>query len=46
VQYQDQPKNGQVCATCTHFVAPSGCVLVEGTISPGGWCSLYAPKSK
>jgi hypothetical protein len=29
------------CSTCTHFAPPNGCKVVEGSINPGGWCSLY-----
>ncbi len=44
-QYQSSPKNGQQCSTCTYFQAPSSCQLVEGSISPSGWCALYIKKS-
>lgn len=46
VQYQEKPKGPQECDNCLHFVAPSGCKLVEGKINPKGWCQLYAPKPK
>ena len=30
----------------THFIAESGsCKLVEGKISPDGWCTLWAKKA-
>lgn len=41
-QYQDYPKGIAMCATCTLFVAPRACKLVEGDISPSGWCKAYA----
>ncbi|MCX2780881.1 high-potential iron-sulfur protein [Microbulbifer thermotolerans] len=44
VQYQDTPKNGQKCVDCILFEAPEACKVVEGKISPDGWCSLFAPK--
>jgi hypothetical protein len=44
VQYQETPKDGKACATCNLFEPPSSCKVVAGTISPQGWCSLYAPK--
>ncbi|WP_323846826.1 high-potential iron-sulfur protein [Microbulbifer magnicolonia] len=44
VQYQDTPKNGQKCADCVLFEPPEACKVVEGKISPEGWCSLFAPK--
>jgi hypothetical protein len=43
VQYQTQPKGEQNCANCMHFEAGSNtCKLVEGEISPEGWCLLWA----
>lgn len=46
VQYQPKPKDGQKCALCTHFMAESNaCKLVEGKISPEGWCTLWAKKA-
>ena len=43
--YQATPKDGHSCAACTHFIAPSSCKLVDGTISSAGWCKLFAAKS-
>ena len=44
-QYQDKPKGDHMCAKCTHFIAESNtCELVEGTVSPLGWCKLWTPK--
>jgi hypothetical protein len=46
VQYQTQPKGEQKCADCMHFIAESNtCKLVEGEISPDGWCVLWARKA-
>ncbi len=46
VQYQTEPKNGQKCDGCLHFIAASNsCKLVEGQISPDGWCTLWTKKS-
>lgn len=43
VQYQAQPKGDLKCSDCMHFTADSsGCKLVEGSISPDGWCSLWS----
>ena len=45
VQYQTEPKNGQACADCLHFIAESNtCKVVEGDISPTGWCALWVQK--
>ena len=43
--YQTTPKNGQSCSTCALFRPPSSCLMVEGTISPDGWCKFYVKKS-
>jgi hypothetical protein len=44
VQYQDSPKGGHQCSTCSNFVAPGSCKVVEGKISAHGWCSIWTPK--
>lgn len=45
VQYQPKPKGEQKCAQCTNFISESNtCKLVEGKISPDGWCTLWAKK--
>ena len=41
VQYQDTPKDGQQCSNCKWFEPPQSCKLVDGTISPNGWCTLW-----
>ena len=43
-QYQDKPHQGKQCSGCAHFHAPSTCDVVEGTISPNGWCKLFTQK--
>jgi hypothetical protein len=45
MQYQDTPKNGQRCDECVYFKPPSACGLIEGTISPQGWCTAFNKKS-
>lgn len=46
VQYQPQPKGDQKCSGCQHFIAESNtCQLVEGQISPDGWCTLWTQKT-
>jgi hypothetical protein len=44
VKYQDKPKGEQHCDNCLHFEPPSACQTVDGTISPQGWCMIYAKK--
>ena len=46
VQYQTQPKDEQKCSGCMNFIAESNtCKLVDGQISPDGWCILWVKKS-
>jgi hypothetical protein len=44
VKYQDTPKGEARCDNCALFEAPSSCKSVDGTISPEGWCMVYAKK--
>jgi hypothetical protein len=44
MQYQDTPKNGQKCDECVYFQAPNKCGIVDGDISPNGWCVAYTKK--
>jgi hypothetical protein len=44
VKYQESPNNGQKCSDCLYFQAPGSCAVVDGPISPNGWCSLYNKK--
>ena len=43
--YQSAPKDGQRCEDCGLFVAPSSCKLVDGMISPTGYCRFFVRKS-
>lgn len=50
-QYQPTPKGDQKCDICQYYIAGASpnaagtCQLVEGSISPNGWCALFAKKS-
>ena len=50
-KYQDKPNAGKECDGCLQFVpgkSSSGsgtCKIVQGDISPKGWCSYFTPKS-
>jgi hypothetical protein len=52
VKYQDKPKDGKDCDDCMHFVAgatPNAmgtCKVVEGAVSPHGYCAAFTPKPK
>jgi len=43
--YQDSPKGDQKCDTCSLFEAPNSCKIVDGTISPSGWCKFWVKKA-
>jgi hypothetical protein len=47
--YQATPKDGKKCADCAAYVAVPGsaegaCKVVEGPISPSGWCIAFSSK--
>jgi High potential iron-sulfur protein len=44
VGYQDQPHGAQQCSNCLQFEPPSACKVVDGTVSPTGWCKVYVKK--
>jgi hypothetical protein len=50
VKYQDKPKGSQKCAGCKFFIrgktakSMGGCQIVDGSISPNGWCVAYTKK--
>ena len=44
VSYQATPKGAARCDKCKFWKPPAACTLVDGVISPAGWCTLYATK--
>jgi len=50
-QYQDKPNGNKECSKCRFFIPPKNgakmgtCQLVQGAISPHGYCMLFTPKS-
>jgi High potential iron-sulfur protein len=50
-KYQSTPKNGQKCSQCTFFIPgkpttrDGTCKIVDGSISPNGWCISWSKKS-
>jgi anaerobic selenocysteine-containing dehydrogenase len=44
MQYRPSPNGNQRCDNCANFLAPSSCKVVDGAISPSGWCILYRAK--
>ena len=51
MQYQETPKGTAECSTCVQFIpgktakAKGTCKVVDGAISPHGWCLAYTAKS-
>ena len=45
VAYQDSPKGDQKCSNCSLFQDPNACTLVDGNISPEGWCKFWVKKA-
>ena len=41
-EYQDHPKDIFSCSICSLFEAPKSCKVVEGEVSPKGWCNLFS----
>jgi hypothetical protein len=40
-RYQATPRGGLSCVGCTFFRRPRFCQVVEGEVSPSGWCRLF-----
>jgi hypothetical protein len=45
VAYQTTPKGDQQCSNCSLFQPPSACTLVDGAITPSGWCKFWVKKA-
>ena len=39
----DEPYEGRSCAKCVLYVGHGECVIVEGEVSPNGWCMQWTP---
>lgn len=44
-EYQETPKGDQQCSNCSLFQEPNACTLVDGEISPSGWCKFWVKKA-
>lgn len=50
VKYQSSPKGAAKCSGCKFFIAGKSktamgtCQIVDGAISPNGWCTAYTKK--
>ena len=45
MKYQDKPNGDQRCDNCAQFVAPASCKVVDGVISPSGYCIVWVKKA-
>ena len=43
VGYRDQPYEGRTCAKCVLYAGDGKCAIVEGQVSPDGWCMQWTP---
>ena len=52
MKYQDKPNGDNECDNCLQYIpgasakSPGTCKIVEGSVSPKGWCLAYSPKPK
>jgi hypothetical protein len=44
MKYQDKPSAEKQCSNCLQFVAPDSCKIVEGAVSPSGYCIAWVKK--
>jgi hypothetical protein len=40
-QYKDEPEGIHMCMTCTLYLPPTDCKVVEGPVSAAGWCNAF-----
>lgn len=45
-RYQDAPKGTKRCRGCSMFRTPDSCTLVNGEISPHGYCIYWEAREK
>lgn len=46
VQYQATPSGVRSCGACLNFIPGSNtCKVVEGRISPQGWCNVWVARA-
>jgi hypothetical protein len=44
MRYQDKPNGEMTCSNCLQFEPPKSCKVVEGDVSPEGYCIAWAKK--
>ena len=45
MKYQDKPNGDQKCSNCMQFEPPGSCKVVEGAVSPNGYCIAWVKKA-
>ncbi|PSJ16887.1 high-potential iron-sulfur protein [Nitrosomonas supralitoralis] len=51
MKYRNEPNGEEKCSNCMQFIpgkttdSEGECKVVEGSISPNGWCTAYAKKT-
>ena len=45
MNYADKPNGDKRCSNCLNFMPPTGCAIVEGTISPNGYCIAWVKQT-
>jgi len=43
VKYTDHSENNRTCSNCILYTGDGQCVVVEGEVALGGWCTSWAP---
>jgi hypothetical protein len=45
VRYQNEPYLGRTCSRCVLYQGDGVCVILDGAVSPQGWCSQWVPNT-
>ena len=45
VKYQDKPNGDKQCSNCLNYLPTNSCAIVEGTVSPQGYCIAWVKKA-
>ena len=45
MKYQDKPNGDMKCSACLQFEPPASCKVVDGKISPDGYCIAWVKKA-
>jgi hypothetical protein len=45
MKYQDKPNGDKRCSNCLDFIPSGTCAIVEGMVSPDGYCLAWAKKT-